>query len=70
MSSWFEVDRQGLRQLLNSRGKAFAIFELIQNAWDQNVSSVVVNLLPLENRPYVRLQVTDDDPNGFNDLGS
>jgi len=30
----FEVDPQGLAKLLERRGKAFALFELIQNAWE------------------------------------
>jgi hypothetical protein len=33
---WFDVDKQGLAKLLERRGKAFAIMELIQNAWDTN----------------------------------
>lgn len=29
MNSWFKVDKEGLRKLLERRGKQFAIFELI-----------------------------------------
>jgi hypothetical protein len=34
----FEVDRTGLRMLLERRGKELALYELVQNVWDQNVT--------------------------------
>jgi hypothetical protein len=40
---WFDVDKQGLAKLLERRGKAFAITELIQNAWDTNAKCVKVS---------------------------
>ncbi len=33
-NTWFNVDKKGLAKLLEQRGKAFAVFELVQNAWD------------------------------------
>ena len=34
-NKWFSVDKQGLGKILERRGgRLFAIFELIQNAWD------------------------------------
>src|SRR2546429_2681653 len=35
MNNWFEVDKQGLARILERKGKEFALFELIQNAWDE-----------------------------------
>jgi len=35
MNTWFEVDKQGLAKILERRGKEFALFELVQNAWDE-----------------------------------
>jgi hypothetical protein len=64
----FEVDREGLAKLLERRGKAFAVTELVQNGWDQNVSRVDVTLERVPNTPFVRLVVEDDDPDGFHDL--
>jgi hypothetical protein len=64
----FEVDRGGLAKLLERRGKAFAVTELIQNGWDQNVSRVDVTLERVPGTPFVRLVVDDDDPDGFHDL--
>lgn len=67
---WFQVDRKGLAALLERKGKSFALFELVQNAWDENgVSRVDVNLHAIEDeRMSARLVVTDDAPDGFADL--
>ena len=69
MSNWFDVDKAGLAKLMAGRSKAFILFELIQNAWDQNVTQVSVTLTPLAaTGRNVRIVVTDDDPDGFADL--
>ena len=65
---WFKVDKNGLAKILERKGKGFAVLELIQNAWDQNVTRVDVTLEPIKNRPCATLIVTDDDPDGFEDL--
>lgn len=65
---WFAVDKTGLAKVLEKRGKAFALFELIQNAWDTNARKVQVRLEPVPNRPLARLVVEDDHPEGFDDL--
>lgn len=67
-SSWFEVDRDGLRKLLRRRGMAFVVHELVQNCWDSNAKIVEVELLPIPGKPYCRLRVEDDDPDGFKNL--
>jgi hypothetical protein len=67
IDNWFEVDRAGLKQLLERRGKGFAVCELVQNAWDQAVTRVGIEI----GRPRAgasRLRVTDNDPGGFRDL--
>lgn len=66
--NWFDVDKQGLAKLLERKGKAGALYELIQNAWDQQVEKVDVRLVPEEGQPYCWLEVEDDDPEGFRDL--
>lgn len=63
----FEVDKQGLRKILERRGKAFAILELVSNAWDENVTKVHIGLTP-RGRSRYRLTVLDDAPAGFQDL--
>lgn len=65
--SWFEVDRNGLKQLLAARDKAFIVFELIANAWDENITKVSVTLSRPE-RGRSELVVIDDSPDGFRDL--
>jgi len=67
---WFDVDQTGLRKLLADRGIEFAIFELIQNAWDEaGVSRVEVTLKPEQDGiNAAELTVSDDAPNGFSDL--
>jgi hypothetical protein len=66
--NWFEVDRAGLAKLLERRGKAFAVFEIISNAWDTNAKQVSVSFERMAGEPKARLIVKDDDPNGFTDL--
>lgn len=66
---WFSVDKEGLAKLLEKRGKAFAILELLQNCWDADgVSFVDVYLRPIPNAPRVQIAVNDDAPEGFKDL--
>ena len=64
----FEVDPAGLAKILERRGKAFAVFELVQNAWDTDAKEVFAQLKPVEGRPLARLTVEDDDPHGFKRL--
>ena len=68
MNTWFEVDQEGLAKLLAQRGAAFALHELVQNAWDTEAKNVLVTITPFPSSPYVRVSVTDDDPEGFNNL--
>lgn len=65
---WFDVDKKGLGKIVERKGKSFVVFELIQNAWDQNVTRVDVVLEPIPDVPLCRLVVADDDPEGFADI--
>jgi hypothetical protein len=64
----FEVDAKGLAKLLERRGKSFAVTELIQNAWDEDVTRVLASMRPVAGQPLVKLTVVDDSPEGFRDL--
>lgn len=65
--SVFEVDKAGLSKLMSRRGKDFIVGELIQNAWDENVTRVDVRLsAPVNGK--VTIEVEDDSPNGFADI--
>jgi len=65
----FEVDKRGLEKVLARRGKAFAALELVQNAFDENVSAVHVRIESISgSKGYHRIVVEDDSPEGFADL--
>jgi hypothetical protein len=64
---WVDVDLDGLRKVLERRGKEFAVFELVQNAWDENITEVRVELsAPV--RGWSELRVWDDSQDGFRNL--
>ena len=70
-SSWFEVDRRGLRDLVQVRGKspAWVLHELYQNAADTGATRISVDLNMVEGRRGIAcLSVTDNDLNGFSDI--
>ena len=60
MSNWFDVDKAGLAKLVASKPKAFIVFELLQNAWDQNVTRVDVTLEPVAGSRTAQITVVDD----------
>jgi len=65
---WFTVDKKGLAQLLARKGMEFVLFELIQNAWDEDTREVRVSLTRVAGTRNVKLVVEDDNPQGFADL--
>jgi len=65
--SWFHVDKAGLAAILARRGKAFALFELIQNSWDSGTDRVEVYLEPVPGAALLSLRV-EDWGDGFADL--
>jgi len=65
---WFDVDRKGLAAIMERRGKAFVILELIQNAWDEASTEVRVAIEPVAGQSKVYLTVEDDNPAGFLNL--
>lgn len=67
MSAWFEIDKDGLAAILERRGKAFALAELVSNAWDSGTDIVAITMTPLEGRPAVHVDV-EDWGEGFDDL--
>ena len=64
---WFVVDKEGLRKTLSRKGKAFAIYELLQNAYDEASTNVEVTLTVPKNGKSV-LTCTDNSPKGYADL--
>lgn len=66
---WFAVDKDGLARLMERKGKASVILELLQNSWDETgTTEVDVRLEAHDLRGHSLLTVTDNAPNGFSDL--
>lgn len=65
-STWFEVDKEGLKSLQLGKPKAYVIRELIQNAWDEKITTCEVQTE--YNRGIALISVEDDNPEGFRDL--
>src|SRR5207247_7313496 len=55
-------------QILERKGKQFALFELIQNGWDEPGVTKVTVSLEHQGRNKAKLVVEDDAPEGFKDL--
>lgn len=70
MTTALVVDRKGLARKLAKRPKAFIIYELLQNCWDEDVKVVEVEARMLDGRPVCAISVVDDAPEGFQDLTS
>jgi hypothetical protein len=66
--TWFEVDKEGLKALQKGKPKTFIVNELVQNAWDEDISSCYVVFDYDDKRQVLRLSVTDDNPEGFKDI--
>jgi hypothetical protein len=66
---WFVVDKAGLRKTLSRKGKAFAIYELLQNGYDENSTRVEVTLTEPRNGKSV-LTCVDNAPLGYVDLSN
>ena len=66
--SWLEIDILGLRRTLERKGKAWAIFELVQNAWDTDATRVDVTLSRPNKDGMSTLTCRDNAPEGYRDL--
>ena len=66
---WFVVSKEGLRKTLERKGKAFAIFELLQNAFDEDSARASLTLTEPKNGKSTLICV-DDAPLGYADLSN
>lgn len=64
--NWFEVSKEGLRQLWAGKSKDFIIRELVQNAWDENISKCSFTSEWRNGIAYLVME--DDSPEGFKDI--
>lgn len=65
LNQWFQVDKEGLAQVLARGSISWILFELLQNSWDERVKNVKVTLTPVAGRALAELEVDDDSPDGF-----
>lgn len=67
--SRIEISTKGLAKLLANRPKSFALFELLQNAYDEDgVTEVNAAISYNSDERMIRITVTDDAPEGFKNL--
>jgi hypothetical protein len=67
-NSWLEIDKNGLRKLLEQKDKVFLLTEMVSNAWDENVTEVSVTLTAPDVDGHSWLKVVDNSPTGWADL--
>jgi hypothetical protein len=66
-TAWIIADKDGIRKNLGTRGFSFVLNEMVQNAIDENITRVEIDLpRPVNGRTTLR--VTDDSPDGWHDL--
>jgi hypothetical protein len=65
--NWFEVDRKGLKELQEGKTKTFVVRELLQNAFDEDITSCKL-YLSYNGYNKATIIVEDDSPVGFRDL--
>jgi hypothetical protein len=66
---WLKMDTLGLRQTIDRHGKARVIFELLQNAWDEDATEVALTLTrPVDGKST--LKCVDNSPSGYKDLST
>jgi hypothetical protein len=66
MKAWFEVSREGLKELQAGKPKHFIARELIQNAWDEQIKVCLFNAS--WEKGIAMIEVVDDNPTGFRDI--
>lgn len=67
--SYFEVDKDGLAEVVRRRHPGFIFAELLANAFDQpGTTHVSVSHEPVPGKALVDITVRDNDPTGFEDL--
>lgn len=66
-NNWFEVSREGLKQLQSGKAKSFVLRELVQNAWDED-GVTFCHVKATYKDGLASVSVEDDAPEGFKDI--
>jgi hypothetical protein len=64
-SQWLEIDVLGLRRTLERKGLAWAVFELVQNAWDADGTTEVNVTLTKPKNGIATLRCEDNASDGY-----
>lgn len=64
--NWFKANKEGLAKLVAGKPKSFILRELIQNAWDEDITICNVDIKYKDG--LIELTVEDDSPDGFRDI--
>jgi len=64
--AWFEVDTKGLRAIQAGKPLFYIVRELIQNAFDEDVTEVILTIMHAKDRTVISCE--DNSPIGFRDL--
>lgn len=67
-NSWIEIDKVGLQRTLERKGKAWMVFELVQNAYDTDATQVDVTLTKPNKNGRSTLTCTDNSKDGYRNL--
>ncbi len=70
-SEWFSTSRHGLQKQAKERGAPTVFIELVSNALDERdsgMTTVNIEIAPIECRPLAKVVVDDNSPVGFRDL--
>ena len=65
-NTWFEVSKEGLKQLQLGKPKHYIVRELVQNAWDEDTK--ICRLEMQLNGKIADISVEDDSPEGFKNI--
>jgi len=68
MKNWFVVDKEGLAQLQKGKSKTFIVNELVQNAWDENITLSGIRFKYDIDNKLLTITVRDDSPEGFKNI--
>jgi hypothetical protein len=61
----FTVDITNMRKIHGARDKIFIVREMVQNAWDEDITRVDITLTPPDENGHSIIRVTDDSPHGW-----
>ena len=68
LNKWFEVDTAGLAQLQAGKPKTFIVNELVQNAWDEDITLCGIRFKYEMDNKLLTITVQDDSPEGFKNI--